>query len=343
MNLSLCDWKHGKRWVYSITYDEALEELHRFAVPYHEQLGIPGHVEAVAGHIGRVRQIGQSSYNGFHHMGPDGLRDLLARGWGVGNHSWSHEVIGPDDVQRELGDAKKLLEDAIGAPVVLYCAPGSNVNMADHVLEAARRLGYLGAMSITDALNRPGDELFWLNRTPLHEQYYEPFFSAYDPFRNIRYAQEEGGWIIDYCHCPLEKAVHPNKDCSEAQLRRRFETVLSEGGDDVWCANPDEAINYHVTRRHTRVETLSAGPYEHRWRLRMADLPEAVTCTELTLEAVTEAAWCAMPRVELELDGNRQIIIPQLIRPRTLRFTVEAADGMEIIIGRGDPARRLRT
>ncbi len=349
MSLTICDWKHGKRWVYSITYDEALVELHRFAVPYHEEFGIPGHVEAVAGHIGKVRQIGQSSYNGFHHMGAEGLRDLLARGWGVGNHSWSHEVIGPDDVDRELGDAKKLLEDAIGAPVPLYCAPGSNVNMADHVLQAAQRFGYLGAMSITDALNLPspqrrngGDNQLWLNRTPLHEQYYEPFFSAYDPFRNIRYAQEQGGWIIDYCHCPLEKAVHPNKDCSEAQLRRRFEAVLAEGGDAVWCANPDEAINYRVTRRHATVETLQADDDAHRYRLLLTDLPKDVTCTELTLDLVTEAAWCARPRVTVTLrDECPATVIPQLVRPRTLRFTVEAHDGMEIGIGAPDAARRI--
>ena len=59
MSLRIADWKHGKRWVYSITYDEALAELHEFAVPIHDSLGVPGHVEAVAGHIGVVRQLGR--------------------------------------------------------------------------------------------------------------------------------------------------------------------------------------------------------------------------------------------------------------------------------------------
>ena len=84
MSLTIADWKYGKQWVYSITYDEALSELHRFAIPYHEEFGIPGHVEAVAGHIGEIRQLGQSSYNGFRHMGAEELRDLVARGWGAG-------------------------------------------------------------------------------------------------------------------------------------------------------------------------------------------------------------------------------------------------------------------
>jgi len=327
MSLKISDWKYGKEWVYSITYDEALVELHRFAVPYHEEFGIPGHVEAVAGHIGKVRQLGQSSYNGFHHMGPAELRDLIARGWGVGNHSWSHEVIKPDMVERELGEAKAVLEEAIGAPVPLYCSPGNNTNMADHVLAAARKYGYLGAMSLTDALNRPGQELFWLNRTALHEQFYEPFYSEYDPYRNIRHAQVDKGWIIDYLHCPLETAVHPNKDCSEAQLRRRFEAVLSEGGDKVWCANPDEVIYYHTTRRHTRIETVAQDATEHRYRLSFDGLPEQVACRALTLEAEVPAAWCQMPQARV----NGQAIQPELVRPRTLRFTVDVTDGTEVV------------
>lgn len=327
MPLTICDWKHGKQWVYSITYDEALTELHQFAVPHHEEYGIPGHVEAVAGHIGVVRQLGNSSYNGMHHMGPEELRDLIARGWGVGNHSWSHEVIKPDMVAREIGEAKARLEEAIGAPVPLYCSPGNNTNMADHVLAACRQYGYLGAMSLTDALNRPGEELFWINRTALHDQFYEPFYSEFDPYRNIRHAQADHGWIIDYCHCPLETVVHRNKDCSEAQLRRRFETVLSEGGDAVWCANPDEVIDYHTTRRHTRIESVSATEREHRYRLRFDGLPPQVTCRALTLEAEVPAAWCQKPAVWI----NDRPIAAQLGLPRRLRFTVDVTDGMELV------------
>jgi hypothetical protein len=337
MALTICKWKYGKQWVYSITYDEALEELHRFAIPYHEELGVPGHVEAVAGHIGVVRQLGQSSYNGFHHMGPEGLRDLIARGWGVGNHTWSHEVVLPGMVDREIGEAKQVLEEACDAPVPLYCAAGSNVNMADHVLEACRRYGYLGAMSITDALNRPGDELFWLNRTALHESMYEPFYNEYDPYRNIRHAQADNGWIIDYCHCPLEKAVHPHKDCSEAQLRLRLETVLAEGGDAVWCANPDEVIYYHTTRRHTRIETVHATAAEHVYRITFDGLPPQVACRALTLEAEVPAAWCRNPAVWV--DGSP--ILPELVRPCRLRFTVDVSEGMEIVC-KGNPPTEVQ-
>ena len=259
-------------------------------------------------------------------MGAGELRDLVARGWGVGNHSWSHEVIGPDMVDRELRQAKELLEGAIDRRIALYCAPGDNTNMSDHVLAACRRYGYLGAMSLTDALNRPGEELFWINRTALHDQFYGPFFSEFDPYRSIRHAQAESGWIIDYCHCPLETPVHRNKDCSEAQLRRRFEAVLSEGGHALWCADPDEVIDYHVARRHTRIDTLHEDGTEQRYRLALADLPEQVACRVLTLEAEVPAAWCRTPMAWI--DGRP--VAAELVRPRCLRVTVGVVDGMEV-------------
>lgn len=329
MTLRICEWKHGKRWVYSITYDEGLADLHRYAVPLHDELCIPGHVEMVAGQLGAVRNIGSSSYNGFRHMNDSELRSLVEQGWGVGNHSWSHHTIQPAMLDRELRQARDVLEQATGAPVDLYCSPGDNTNMSDHVLDACRQLGYLGAMSLTDALNRPGDELFWLNRTALHERLYPPFHSEFDPFRNIRHAQARGGWIIDYCHCPLEKPVHPNKDCSAAQLRARFEAVLGEGGSEVWCAVPEEAVYYHLCRRHARVECLEESARRCRYRLSLPGLSQRVRCRQVTLEVHVPGAWCVAPRVRV----NERAQPAEVLRPGVLRVTVDIGSGVELVFG----------
>lgn len=283
--ISIAPWLDGKRWVYSITFDEALVELHRFAVPILAEHKVPGHIEAVAGHLGVVRQIGQSSYNGFHHMSGPQMREMLAMGWGVGNHSWSHLGVNAETADLELGKAKEVLEDAIGEAITVYCSCGDNTNMNLGALAACKKFGYLGAMSITDALNRPDDEdLLWMNRTFLHEQGYGPFFSAFDPFRNISLAKRDNGWIIDYCHCPLEKAVHPNKDCSQAQLRERIETVVSEGGDEVWLARVEDAVDYRYTRRHTKIDAKGNGEYE----ISAPKLPPQVRRRVVTLELPTK-------------------------------------------------------
>jgi peptidoglycan/xylan/chitin deacetylase (PgdA/CDA1 family) len=279
--IQVCPWRGGKRWAYSITFDEALSELHRFTIPILAEYAIPGHLEVVAGHIGKVRQLGQSSYNGFHHMTGEELREMLARGWGVGNHSWSHLEVNAKTADLELGRAKEVIEETICQPISVYCAPGSNVNMNPEALEGCRRFGYLGAMGITDALNRPDDpDPLWLNRSFLHDQGYEPFYSEFNPFRNVLHAKRDHGWIIDYLHCPLEKAVHRNKDCSQAQLRERVETIVAEGADEVWLAKVDDAVDYRYCRRHTRIEETGPGSYT----VSAPELPRRVRQRMVTLE-----------------------------------------------------------
>ena len=58
--------------------------------------------------------------------------------------------------------------------------------------------------------------------------------------------------------------MHINKCVSAAQLRERVEAVLTEGGSDVWCAVPEEAISYHRCRRAAEVETLAESAAERR-------------------------------------------------------------------------------
>jgi peptidoglycan/xylan/chitin deacetylase (PgdA/CDA1 family) len=261
--------------VYSITFDEALSDLHRFAIPILQEYGVPGHVEVVVGQMGQVRNLGGSSFDGFKHMGPSELRELVSWGWGVGNHSWSHKVVNAETAAQELGEARRVLEDAVGQPVTVYCAPGSNTNMNEGALEGCRRYGYLGAMGITDALNRPDDaDLLWLNRTFLHHQSYGPFFSEFDPFRNVPHAARDRGWIVDYLHCPLEQPVHPNKDCSQAQLRERIETIVAVGGDDVWLTPVEAAVDYRYVRRSTRIHRDASGPEERGHDAFVVSAPE---------------------------------------------------------------------
>jgi hypothetical protein len=235
----------------------------------------------------------------------------------VGNHSWSHGSVTAETADLEVGRAKAVLEETIGAPVTVYCAPGSNVNMNEGALDACRRYGYLGAMSITDALNRPdAADLLWLNRTFLHDQGYPPFSSAFDPYRNLPYARRERGWVIDYLHCPLEAAVHPNKDCSAAQLRERIETVLAEGGDDVWLAPVEAPLAYRYLRRHTRVEADSGGAF---W-VSAPDLPAAVTerVVTLALPPGTAAAAADGARLPLRTRRGRRLCDLDVSAPRRL-------------------------
>ncbi|HEV7215252.1 MAG TPA: polysaccharide deacetylase family protein [Chloroflexota bacterium] len=305
---TICAWPGDRRWVYSITFDEALSDLHRFTVPILEEFGVPGHLEVVVGQLGEVRNLPGSSFHGYQHMGAGALREMIARGWGVGNHSWSHQVVNAETADLELGRAKEVLEQAIGQPVTVYCAPGSNANLNEGALAGCRRFGYLGAMGITDALNRPDDgDLLRLNRTFLHTQGYGPFFSEFDPFRNIQHARRDQGWIIDYLHCPLEVAIHPNKDCSAGQLRERIATVVTEGADDVWLATVEEPADYRHTRRHAEIRPAGDGQTE-TFTITTPGLPAAVRRRTVTL-ALPVGTYAA------EVDGRPAPLYRKIGKP----------------------------
>ncbi len=166
----------------------------------------------------------------------------------------------------------------------------------------------------------------WLNRTFLHEQGYAPFFSAFDPFRNIALAKRDNGWIIDYCHCPLEKAVHPNKDCSQAQLRERIETVISEGGDDVWLARVEDAVDYRYVRRHVTLTATSPNQFS----IAAPNLPAAVRRRTVTLALPSDIRSATIGDKSLVLRHDRQrtlLNVELMPQPQTLRISSADARG----------------
>ena len=237
-------WKNGKKWVYSITYDEGCAALMDHAVPLHRKYGIPGHVALVASQIGVPRNVPGSSYDGMMILSKDQVRSLCSEGWGVSCHSMSHAGISTENAEREVVESRKVLEKTLDLPVTMFCVPGDN-NSYPAALAVAKGAGYRAILTIYDDVNVPETDLFRLCRCPLHTEYPPPFYSAFDPYKRLHQARDLGGWVIDYCHCPMPgKPIHPWKDCTTEQLEERFETVLRVGGDDVWLAEPNEVLDW---------------------------------------------------------------------------------------------------
>ncbi len=315
MTLSIvpCTWKHGKRWAYSVTFDEALAELHDHTVPVHEELGVPGHVEVVVGHMGTVRKIGASSYNGYHHMSAAQLREIIALGWGVGNHSWSHGDVAAD-LETEVVKAKAVLEDAIGARVTAYTAPGDNSNMKPVIIEALKRTGYLCALSVTDDVNRPDGDLWFLNRSSNLHQGFGPLWSAFDPYHRLLQARSAQAWVIDYCHCPSPNIPHENKDVYIHEHRARLEAVLEVGGNEAWLPTVEEAVDYVLCRRALRVEEVGSG-----YRLWLDGLPDPVACRVVTLDISIPVSKTRAPSLVV----NGAAVPAYLAAPGVIRATVD--------------------
>ena len=244
-------WPNGKRWVYSVTYDEGCALLLEHALPLHREFGIPGHVALLASQIGVPRNVPGSSYDGMMVLSKEEIHLLAAEGWGVSCHSMTHAAITPDNAAYEVIQARQVLEDALEMPVTMFCVPGSN-DSYPAALAVAEAGGYTSILTIYDDINTAKTDPLRLRRVPLHTEYPPPFYSAFDPYRRLHQAIDAGGWVIDYCHCPTPwKPVHPWKDCTSEQLRERFGTVRRVGGDEVWLAEPNEVVGYVLAGRRS--------------------------------------------------------------------------------------------
>ncbi|MCG3199847.1 MAG: polysaccharide deacetylase family protein [Candidatus Omnitrophica bacterium] len=242
-------WKNGKRWVYSITYDEGCAALLDHALPVHRKYGIPGHLALVASQIGVPRNVPGSSYDGMMILTKQQIHALAKEGWGVSCHSLTHATFTDENAHREVVESRRVLEAAIDMPVTLFCVPGDNTNYP-HTLALAGEAGYTSILTIYDQVNTIHTDLLRLGRCPLHTEYPPPFYSVFDPYKRIHQAIDQGGWIIDYCHCPMPgKPIHPAKDCTVEELEERFATVCRVGGDDVWLAEPNEVVDFLLTEK----------------------------------------------------------------------------------------------
>lgn len=237
-------WKDGKKWVYSITYDEGCQNLLKHAVPIHREFGYPGHVALVSSQLGVPRNVPGSSYHNMMILSPQEMKDLIAEGWGASCHSMTHVGVTHENAAVEVGDARKVLSDALGVEISIFTVPGSNPGHPP-AITAAPAAGYKAILTIYDWVNTFDTDLLWLGRCPLHTAYPGPFYSLFDPFKRLHQAKATNGWVVDYCHCPMPgKPIHAAKDCTSEQLRERFETVKAVGGDDVWVAEPNEVVEY---------------------------------------------------------------------------------------------------
>jgi len=242
-------WKNGKRWVYSITYDEGCADLLKYALPLHRQYKIPGHVALVASQVGVPRNVPGSSYHGMMILSKDEIQMLCAEGWDVSCHSMTHAAITDQNARYEVVESRQVLEKALGRPVTMFCVPGDNTCYPAS-LAVGREAGYVAIMTIYDQVNLVDTDLFRLGRCPLHTEFPPPFYSVFDPYKRIHQAIDSGGWIIDYCHCPMPgKPIHPWKDCTAEELAKRFDTVVRVGGDQVWLAEPNEVVAHLLAQR----------------------------------------------------------------------------------------------
>jgi hypothetical protein len=237
------------------------------------------------------------------------------------------------DPHTEVVTSKKLIEEAIGQTVNVFHLPGADYSFAP----AARYLedaGFLAVFFGDDRLNSHDPDLFALSRTLLYVvegqpmcPLYSPFPRVYDPYHRLHEALDAGGWVVDITHAVEPEPLALWKDTTPDILDARFDCLRRVGNGQEWAAEPEEIVDYILTRRAASVQGVRAEAERLSFRLELGNIPETVKCREISVTTQLSTIASRLPTVCVDEKANATI---DRFTGDELTFTWQARAGQSI-------------
>ncbi len=321
LKIEIAPWLDDRRFAYSITYDEGLVEILGFAWRLQRDFGIPGHINAFGSRLGRLEGDSsagflQSLWNLRKYAEAGQLRDLHAEDWSLGCQ-YGGEWVTAQDAAALAADRQEL-EDCLGCEVISLAFADGTTWQANAA--AARAAGYRWLMPLYDDLNPAGLADDVIRRSPLYHRGPAPSRLANDPYRLLARAADTRGWQVDVVRLVDRYPVDPARDCTPAELERRFRAVREIGAGMVWLANPETVAAYRAGRAATRLEPEIAGCTEAAWAVRTA-APTVLTFL------VTLDPWWRAPRASV---GTDAVDLQPAGEPGRWRFSAQVSTGQRL-------------
>lgn len=110
------------------------------------------------------------------------VRSLAAAGHEIGCHAMSHEILRgqqPEALEREVVEARRVLERELRAPVHCFCYPNGDYD--ESAVDAVRAAGYQCAVTSGSGLNARGADSFTLKRLSLQSEQCEDRHGVFSP------------------------------------------------------------------------------------------------------------------------------------------------------------------
>ena len=338
--ITIAPWKDDKRFAYSITYDEGLIETAGFAWRIHRRYGIPGHVNALPGMLGKL--VGdasagflQSLWNLQKYAGPEHLQFLMSEGWSIGCQ------FSPSDDQAHTVDSLRQirlsLEQALACPV--HALAFTDFASCEANQNLAQKAGFRWLFTRHDDLNAADESTHVIKRSPLYHLGPTPVRLANDPYRLLALARDRGSWVVDVVRLIDRYPSDPTRDCTPAELEARFRALCKIGGDGVWTASPETVASYRALRLATQIRDYVATPQQVRYTLAVTDADD--------LPAQDTLTFVARPNAERILirdwQSPRAIVGQDVVHLQpgpesgTWLFTHPVVDGLEVEIADQNP------
>ena len=311
--IQICRWKYNAPFAYSLTYDEGTIEVLANALPIHEQFNFPGHLDVVVGQLGEQRHAYGSTLNGYFHMNPERLKFLISKGWGVGNHSWSHFVYPCQpglDLFREVVWSKYRLEEMLDYPIRIFAIPNDTYNY-EPIIDIVKKY-YLACINIEGSPNRGDFDLFDIGNYVLGSGKIptRPGWPKELKTQNLTLNFLADSWLYETTHLVRWNVPQPNKNVTPEYLVERFKKLFDISGGKLWAAKPDDVIDYELMRRNLSIENIRCKDktlffdIEGKW-------PVGVVNSFLTVK-ISNVKFREIMRIEKEYKEN----IPDALREK---------------------------
>ena len=148
----------AKRGILDVTFDDGNESDYRIALPLIAKAGIGATFFVLSGRLDQPGSLSREQ-----------VREMAQAGMTIGSHGWDHvDWRKASDVQleRELGDARKVLEDCLGQRVDRLSVPFGAFDA--RVLAFVTRAGYRQVYTSSATLAR--DDAWLMPRHTIHDR-----------------------------------------------------------------------------------------------------------------------------------------------------------------------------
>ena len=149
-----------------LTFDDGYADLMTFALPSLRRTGFRATAFVVGGRLGGWNSWDDPTEGGAHRlMSSDDVRQWVGEGMDIGGHGMTHvdlTQVDPSVLPYEVDEARQVLVETIGAPVVAFAYPFGRHTPA---VRAAVSQSYEVAFGTEEGRNPPGGDPFQLRRT----------------------------------------------------------------------------------------------------------------------------------------------------------------------------------
>ncbi len=298
VSAEICQFKYGKTWAYAVEIDDGPKWVTTFAVPFLAQFHFTDAPPGIRGgtalpFVGSVAAIASTIDCNDTAVNHEDFLALSKAGWGVINHSLTHEGRSWGDEAGRLSD-QQVQDDAFWSQVLIaaampngraptaavYANGYTDYNRGDALskvgIRVATRVGGSSPRDVTSA------KLAWMDfpRSYLDEGAWTNEWSKSEVMADFPATAEQGpaanAMVIDFTHDINRAADSANQQRWQARLATIEKRWGAGGADNLWCA-PSGDISDYVHAAAAATLTHAAGKVTVR-------LPEDQPGTALTLK-----------------------------------------------------------